>query len=61
MRLLETLGQRRRSTLGQLHGLEAGPQALGRVELRRISGQPIPQQGGPLAAQEAAQLGQGPG
>jgi len=33
MRLLDTLGQRRRSEVGQLHGLGAGPQALGRVEL----------------------------
>jgi hypothetical protein len=47
----DDLGQGRATEVGQLDGLEAGPQALGRVELGRLGGQALDHQPGPLGGQ----------
>jgi hypothetical protein len=39
MGLLDNLGQGRAGEVGQLDGLEGGPQALGWVQLRGVGGQ----------------------
>ena len=49
--LADHLGQGRASEVGELDGLEAGPQALDRVQLRRVGGQAFDHQPGPLAVQ----------
>jgi len=52
--LVDHLGQGRDGEIGQLHGLEAGPQALNRVELRGVGGQALEYQPGPLGADPGA-------
>ena len=49
--LADHLGQGRASEVRELDGLEAGPQALDRVQLRRVGGQAFDHQPGPLAVQ----------
>jgi hypothetical protein len=48
MRLLENLGQRRPDGVGQVHGLAAGPQALGRICAPVHRGQPLDHEPGAL-------------
>jgi hypothetical protein len=46
--LVDHLGQGRHGEVGQLDGLEAGPQALDRVEVGRVGGQALNHQPGPV-------------
>jgi hypothetical protein len=51
MSLVDHLGQGWATEVGQLDGLEAGPQALDRVQLRGVGGQALDHQPGPLGRQ----------
>jgi hypothetical protein len=51
MRLLDDLGQDRAGQVGELDGLEAGPQALGRVQFLGVGRQALDHQPGPLGRQ----------
>ena len=52
--LSDHLAKGGRGQVGQLHGFEAGPQPLDRVELRGVGGQALDHQPGPLRVQPGA-------
>ena len=52
--LVDHLGQDKRGEVGQLHGLQARPQALHRVQVGRVGGQPLDHQPVALGVQPGA-------